>query len=88
MLRLPTTNLNQSSAVALMGNDVETLVARLTDLLIEWWACALTVGIAIWMLAMQLGAVCVVPVIAAISKSYVPFVIFPRTDLYSLVVLV
>jgi ATP-binding cassette, subfamily C (CFTR/MRP), member 1 len=68
MLRLPTANLSESSAVALMGNDVETLVTQLNKLLIEWWASALTVGIAIWLLAMQLGAVCVVPIIAACRK--------------------
>lgn len=69
MLKLHTHNLGESSAVTLMGNDVETLVSRLGDLLIEWWASLLTVGIAMWMLAQQLGAVCIVPIITAVSKS-------------------
>jgi hypothetical protein len=65
-----------------MGNDVETLVDRLRPLLIEWWAGSLTVGVAMWMLASQLGAVCVVPIIAALGMSY-DLTIYP-TELTSL----
>lgn len=68
MLRLPTTNLNESSAVTLMGNDVETLVEKIHQLLVESWANTLTVGIAMWMLASQLGAVCIAPIVTAIGK--------------------
>ncbi|KAF7550053.1 hypothetical protein G7Z17_g5969 [Cylindrodendrum hubeiense] len=68
MMKLPTTDLNESSAVALMGNDVETLTEKLHVLLVESWANTLTVGIAMYMLADQLGAVCVAPIITAIIK--------------------
>ncbi|KAM0561862.1 hypothetical protein ACHAPJ_003033 [Fusarium lateritium] len=66
MMKLPTDELNESSAVTLMGNDVETLIEKLHMLLVESWANSLTVGIAIYMLAAQLGAVCVAPIVTAI----------------------
>ncbi|KAF5660407.1 major facilitator family transporter-associated [Fusarium heterosporum] len=66
MMKLPTDELNESSAVTLMGNDVETLIEKLHFLLVESWANTLTVGIAMYMLAAQLGAVCVAPIITAI----------------------
>ncbi|RSL69474.1 hypothetical protein CEP54_002250 [Fusarium duplospermum] len=66
MIKLPTDDLNESSAITLMGNDVETLTEKLHMLLVESWANTLTVGIAMWMLAAQLGAVCVAPIITAI----------------------
>ncbi|KAJ4255444.1 hypothetical protein NW762_009439 [Fusarium torreyae] len=66
MMKLPTDDLNESSAVTLMGNDVETLIEKLHMLLVESWANSLTVGIAIYMLAAQLGAVCVAPIVTAI----------------------
>ncbi|KAM5342367.1 hypothetical protein ACJ41O_013333 [Fusarium nematophilum] len=66
MMKLPTDDLSESSAVALMGNDVETLVEKLHMLLVESWANTITVGIAMWMLAAQLGAVCVAPIVTAI----------------------
>lgn len=69
MMKLPTDDLNESSAVTLMGNDVETLTEKLHMLLVESWANTITVGIAMWMLAAQLGAVCVAPIITAISMS-------------------
>ncbi|KAK7403629.1 hypothetical protein QQX98_010594 [Neonectria punicea] len=59
MMKLPTTDVNESAALALMGNDVETLTEKLNVLLIEWWANSLTVAIAMYMLADQLGAVVV-----------------------------
>lgn len=68
ILRLPTKEINESSAVALMGNDVETLAEKLNSLLVESWANTVTVGIAMWMLYEQLGAVCVAPIIMAIGK--------------------
>ncbi|KAF4334279.1 multidrug resistance-associated [Fusarium beomiforme] len=66
MMKLPTDDLGESSAVTLMGNDVETLIEKLHMLLVESWANTLTVGIAMYLLAAQLGAVCVVPIITAI----------------------
>ena len=67
-MKLPMNDLNESSAVALMGNDVETLVERFNSLLVESWANTLTVGIAMYLLAAQLGPVCIAPIITAISE--------------------
>ncbi|KAI7765995.1 hypothetical protein LZL87_001108 [Fusarium oxysporum] len=66
MMKLPTDDLGESSAVTLMGNDVETLIEKLHMLLVESWANTLTVGIAMYLLAAQLGAVCVAPIVTAI----------------------
>jgi ATP-binding cassette subfamily C (CFTR/MRP) protein 1 len=66
MLKMPTADLSESSAVALMGNDVETLAELIKSLLVEFWANALTVGIATWLLANQLGAVCIAPILVGI----------------------
>lgn len=68
VLRLSCTDVVDSAAVTLMGNDVETLVERVNCLFIECWANGITVIFAIYLLAQQLGAVCVVPVVTAISK--------------------
>ncbi|QGI63185.1 hypothetical protein CEK26_007138 [Fusarium fujikuroi] len=66
IFQLPTDDLGESSAVTLMGNDVETLIEKLHMLLVESWANTLTVGIAMYLLAAQLGAVCVAPIVTAI----------------------
>ncbi|KAF4944552.1 hypothetical protein FGADI_12608 [Fusarium gaditjirri] len=66
MMKLPTDDLGESSAITLMGNDVETLIEKLHMLLVESWANTLTVGIAMYLLAAQLGAVCVAPIVTAI----------------------
>ncbi|KAH8125146.1 hypothetical protein FP744_10009586 [Trichoderma asperellum] len=66
ILRLSTSDLNESSALALMGNDIETLAERANALLIEAYANSLTVGLAVYMLYAQLGPVCVAPIVMAI----------------------
>lgn len=70
ILRLSTGDLNESSALALMGNDIETLAERSNALIIEAYANSLTVGIAVYMLYAQLGPVCVAPIVMAISKCF------------------
>lgn len=70
ILRLSTGDLNESSALALMGNDIETLAERANALIIEAYANSLTVGIAVYMLYAQLGPVCVAPIVMAISKCF------------------
>ncbi|KAF7558681.1 hypothetical protein G7046_g5481 [Stylonectria norvegica] len=73
-------DLSESSAVALMGNDVETLAEKLNGLLVESWANTVTVGIAMWMLAAQLGPVCIAPIITAIGG--VGRLMVPRQTIY------
>ncbi|KAJ6438338.1 ABC multidrug transporter [Purpureocillium lavendulum] len=67
MVRLPTKQLSESSAVSLMGNDVEMLTARVNNLLVESWANTITVAIAMWMLTHQLGAVSAAPIIMSLT---------------------
>ncbi|OAQ77246.1 ABC multidrug transporter [Purpureocillium lilacinum] len=66
MVRLPTKQLGESSAVSLMGNDVEMLTERINMLLVESWANTITVAIAMWMLTQQLGAVSAAPIIMSL----------------------
>ncbi len=68
MIKLPTEGLDDSSAMTLMGNDVETLSEKLQDLIVDSWANAITVAFAMYLLADQLGAVCVVPIIIGVGK--------------------
>lgn len=67
MLRLPVTGLSDTSAVALMGNDIETLAERSGMLFVECWANLITVIISLWMLSQHLGVVCVVPILFALG---------------------
>ncbi|KAL7945596.1 P-loop containing nucleoside triphosphate hydrolase protein [Trichoderma barbatum] len=86
MLRLSASELSESSAVTLMGNDIETLAERANALLIEAWANTLTVAIAVWMLYAQLGAVCVAPIVMAIVSivlcSFIGKVLVKRQTVY------
>ncbi|KAJ6445281.1 ABC multidrug transporter [Purpureocillium lavendulum] len=86
LLLLPSSNVAGSSAVTLMGNDVETLSEQLHFLLVESWANSITVALSIWMLSEQLGAVCVAPVLLAlvtlITSSIIGKVIVARQTQY------
>lgn len=62
------TAVKDSAAITLMGTDVERIVQSLR-LMHEIWASVPEVAIAVWLLARQLGAASVVPVIISIRKS-------------------
>jgi len=62
------TSVKDSAAITLMGTDVERIVQSLR-LIHELWASILEVSIAVWLLARQLGAASVVPVIIGICES-------------------
>ncbi|POR31166.1 ABC transporter C family member 12 [Tolypocladium paradoxum] len=66
LVKLPTKQLGESSAVSLMGNDVEMLTERINMLLVESWANTVTVAISMWMLTEQLGAVSAAPIITSL----------------------
>lgn len=68
MMALPVDNVNESSAMSIMGSDVESLAESFFMAICDTWANFLQVAIAICLLARQLGAVCVAPIIVAISK--------------------
>ena len=58
---------NASSGVGLMSNDVDRITI-VTVWIVNIVPCILQVAIALWILGAQLGAVCIAPIILAISK--------------------
>lgn len=65
---LDVANVNESSAMTLMGTDVERIVETWHELFTDVWASVLQLGIATYLLQRQIGAVCVVPIIFALGK--------------------
>ena len=59
---------DESSAVTLMSTDVDRIADTVGDVH-ETWARLIEVAIGIWLLARQLGWVCVVPIIVVLCKS-------------------
>jgi len=68
MMTLPVGNSNESGAMSIMGSDVESLAESFFMLICDTWANCIQVAIAVSLLASQLGAVCVAPIIVAVSK--------------------
>lgn len=68
MLTLPAADANDSAAMSLMGTDVQRIAEMFYFLIIEVVPDSLQVGIAVYLLYLQLGAVCVAPVLITISK--------------------
>lgn len=66
MLTLPTTNADESSAMSLVGTDVQRIAETFWQLLIEILPSILQLGIAVYLLYDQLGAVCVAPVLITV----------------------
>ncbi|KAK3329761.1 P-loop containing nucleoside triphosphate hydrolase protein [Apodospora peruviana] len=64
---LPASAIKDSAAITLMGTDVERIVQSLR-LIHELWASIPEVAIAVWLLARQLGAASVVPLIICIAS--------------------
>jgi ATP-binding cassette subfamily C (CFTR/MRP) protein 1 len=61
---------DNKASITLMSTDVELTIRGLIDLH-EMWANIVQVGIATWLLEIELGAACVGPVIIALGK-YLP----------------
>ncbi|KAL3712035.1 hypothetical protein TMatcc_000730 [Talaromyces marneffei ATCC 18224] len=54
---------DQSAALTLMTTDVEKIVETFWRLILDPWSCILQLGICVYLLYLQLGAVCCVPII-------------------------
>jgi len=68
MLTLALANASDSAAMSLMGTDVQRIAETFWELLVEVLPSLVQLGIAVYLLYVQLGAVCVAPVlVAAIS---------------------
>lgn len=65
MMALPLSH--KSDAMSLMGSDVDALAEYFHGTICDTWADALQLGLATWLLSIQIGAICVAPTIIAIS---------------------
>ncbi|KAL4804621.1 putative multidrug resistance-associated protein [Aspergillus unguis] len=61
-----TAGLKSAEAVALMGTDTTRIMSSIR-LLHEMWASLLSVGVAIWLLEIQVYVACVVPAVIAVA---------------------
>ena len=77
MIELKTSNINESSAMTLMGTDVER-IAETLPFFCDIWAYIIQLCVAVWLLERELGAVCVVPAIIALGWFYIQTVLSPK----------
>ncbi|KAE8378483.1 P-loop containing nucleoside triphosphate hydrolase protein [Aspergillus bertholletiae] len=66
MMNLPSGSTEESSAVSLMGTDIEILAEYFQLTVCEIWANILQLGLATWLLQTQVGAVCIAPIVVVI----------------------
>jgi hypothetical protein len=69
VVQLPSTKVGDSAAMTLIGTDVERVCETWRLVVAESWASAIQLAFAVWFLQMQIGPVCVTPVIVALGKS-------------------
>ncbi|KAJ5272465.1 hypothetical protein N7478_007590 [Penicillium angulare] len=67
MMAQPLGSTDESRAMSLMGSDIEMLAEYFYSVACETWANVLQLALATWLLATEVGAVCVAPVIVAIA---------------------
>lgn len=69
VLRLPSTVCDASGAVTLIATDIERICEAWDKVVGDLWAGILQLGIALWLLRMQIGLVCLAPVLLTFGKS-------------------
>ncbi|KAJ5178366.1 ABC transporter integral membrane type 1 [Penicillium coprophilum] len=74
MMELPLGSTDESSAMSLMGADVEMLAEYFHSTVCESWACIIQLGLAAWILQTQIGVVCVTPIIIVAVFTVASFV--------------
>ncbi|KAK3369714.1 putative ABC transporter [Lasiosphaeria ovina] len=67
MMALPLGTTSESSAMSLMGSDIEALADYFHATVCDTWANAFQLGLAVWLLQAQMGAVCIAPILVAIG---------------------
>jgi ATP-binding cassette, subfamily C (CFTR/MRP), member 1 len=67
LLNLKYANANESAAVTLMGTEVDRICESLHYAVSEVVPNIVQLGIAVWLLERQLGAVCIAPVIVTLG---------------------
>ncbi|KZF23306.1 multidrug resistance-associated protein [Xylona heveae TC161] len=73
MMDLPLGDTDESSAMSLMGADIEMLAEYFQSTVCETWANILQLGLATWLLETQVGAVCVAPILVVIVFTAMSF---------------
>jgi len=68
MLTLQIINVNESAAMTLMGTDVQRIAETFHALLVDIIPSVIQVSIAVYLLYVQLGAVCIAPILVTIGK--------------------
>ncbi|GAB1206155.1 hypothetical protein APSETT445_004837 [Aspergillus pseudonomiae] len=66
MMNLPSGSVDESSAISLMGTDIEMLAEYFQSTVCETWANIIQLGLATWLLQTQVGAVCIAPIVVVI----------------------
>jgi hypothetical protein len=69
IMQSPSTQVGDSAAMTLIGTDVERICETWHLVVAESWASVIQLAFAVWFLQMQIGPVCVTPVIVALGKS-------------------
>ena len=69
IVQSPSTQVGDSAAMTLIGTDVERICETWHLVVAESWASVIQLAFAVWFLQMQIGPVCVTPVIVALGKS-------------------
>ncbi|KAK1994571.1 ABC transporter [Colletotrichum falcatum] len=65
-VRSPSTQVGDSAATTLIGTDVERICETWHLVVAESWASVIQLAFAVWLLQIQIGPVCVTPVIVAL----------------------
>ncbi|KAI1838945.1 hypothetical protein DTO027I6_3367 [Penicillium roqueforti] len=73
MMELPLGSTDESSAMSLMGADVEMLAEYFHSTVCESWASILQLGLAAWILQTQIGVVCITPILIATAFTVASF---------------
>ncbi|KAI4600498.1 hypothetical protein KJ359_000853 [Pestalotiopsis sp. 9143b] len=66
LLQTTVNGIDQPAAFTLMTTDVENIVESLWRLVMEPWSCILQIAICTYLLYLQLGAICCVPILVII----------------------
>lgn len=72
LLRTRSNVLDQSTALTLMTTDSEKIVEAFWRLVLDSWSCIMQLGILIYLLYKQVGAVCCVPILTMLCKIHLP----------------
>ncbi|KAK9425219.1 putative ABC transporter [Seiridium unicorne] len=66
IVQSPSTQVGESAAMTLIGTDVERICETWHLVVAESWASVIQLAFAVWFLQMQIGPVCVTPVVVAL----------------------